>query len=534
MKLSVRQKISLFVSLAVATLVVVVSLVHFAFGSVTQRGHDVTIMASALALHGESDMMHDAVRADVLAALLGAKNNDRAAVSTASAEFAIHAAKLRQTIAATRLLSLPGNTASELAALDTPVNAYVDSGENIMRLAATDPQAAQAAAQSFLKAFTALEEPLGAISDEITAAAHEANNASEKEAKVFLLRLWSGTGIALAVLIAIATLITRSILRQLFVASETLISTSAENTSFAKQIHASAQGLADGASAQAASLQETAASLEEISSMTRRNAEAADSARKISASARATADSGAGRMQAMQTAMAGIKTASDDITKILKSIDEIAFQTNILALNAAVEAARAGEAGAGFAVVAGEVRALAQRSAQAARETAAKIEDSATRSRQGVEISADVAKNFETIQQEIRQLDTLVSEIASASSEQSSGLGQLNNAVGDLDRVVQQNAASAEESAAAAAELGTRISDISTVVGNLLSNAGGKRGTDSLGLPGTPRPGGRRRIDSGASGADADSQPVIRSKSRPPAAAKAGSKTDQHFTLNAL
>jgi methyl-accepting chemotaxis protein len=197
----------------------------------------------------------------------------------------------------------------------------------------------------------------------------------------------------------------------------------------------------------------------------------------------------------MQESMAGIKAASDEVTKILKTIDEIAFQTNILALNAAVEAARAGEAGAGFAVVAEEVRALAQRSAQAAKETAAKLDASNTQCGKGVEISADVARNFETIQQHVRRLDSLVAEIATASAEQSSGLGQLNTALSSLDKVIQQNAATAEESAAAAAELGNRVAKVSHVVGNLLHHAGGKRANDSLGLPGSTREGGRRTVD---------------------------------------
>ena len=169
---------------------------------------------------------------------------------------------------------------------------------------------------------------------------------------------------------------------------------SQQTASEAGEISAASQTLAEGASEQAASLQETSASLEEMSSMTKRNADNAQNAKTTAVQARDSADAGAEQMKTLLAAMDSIKNASENITKILKNIDEIAFQTNILALNAAVEAARAGEAGAGFAVVADEVRNLAQRCAAAAKETAVKIEDSVKKSQQGALISADVAKSF--------------------------------------------------------------------------------------------------------------------------------------------
>ena len=169
-------------------------------------------------------------------------------------------------------------------------------------------------------------------------------------------------------------------------------------------------------------------------------------------------------MAAMQQAMEAIKAASQDITKILKTIDEIAVQTNILALNAAVEAARAGEAGAGFAVVAEEVRGLAQRCAAAAKETAVKIDDSVNKSEQGVQLSAQVAKSFHVIQEQILHLDQLVAEIATASSEQSQGIGQVTSAVAEMDKVTQANAASAEETAAASTELSGQAKNLNDTI----------------------------------------------------------------------
>jgi len=225
--------------------------------------------------------------------------------------------------------------------------------------------------------------------------------------------------------------------------------------------------LADGASQQAASIEETSASLEEITSMTRRNAESANNAKQIATETRAAVDNGTVGMQRMTGAMAGIKTSSAEISKIIKTIDEIAFQTNILALNAAVEAARAGEAGAGFAVVAEEVRALAQRSATAAKETAEKIEVALQKSNEGERTSIEVAGMLSQIVEQVRKMDTLVAEIATASGEQSQGLDQITKAMTEMDRVTQSNAATAEESAGVAHELSAQSTELGAAVGQL-------------------------------------------------------------------
>jgi methyl-accepting chemotaxis protein len=171
--------------------------------------------------------------------------------------------------------------------------------------------------------------------------------------------------------------------------------------------------------------------------------------------------------------MVAIQVSSGDIAKIIKTIDEIAFQTNILALNAAVEAARAGEAGMGFAVVADEVRTLSQRCAQAAKETAAKIEGAIVNTRQGVAISSKVAQVLNDIVANVRQVDELVTEVATTSREQTDGLTQINAAVGQMDHVTQSNAASAEESAAAAEELNAQAEVMKQSVAELLQQVGG-------------------------------------------------------------
>ena len=266
----------------------------------------------------------------------------------------------------------------------------------------------------------------------------------------------------------IAFYITRSISGPIKSVATALSAGADQTASAANQVSSSSQSLAEGSSEQAASLEETSASLEEISGMTKRNAENATSAKDLAGQTRTAADTGAADMEEMKRAMDAIKGASDDISKIIKTIDEIAFQTNILALNAAVEAARAGEAGMGFAVVADEVRSLAQRCAQAAKETAGKIEDAVQKSARGAEISAKVAKSLEEIVGKARQVDEMAGEVATASQEQSQGIAQVNTAVTQMDKVTQSNAANAEESASAAEELNAQALAMREAVAELL------------------------------------------------------------------
>ncbi len=230
------------------------------------------------------------------------------------------------------------------------------------------------------------------------------------------------------------------------------------------QVSSTSQSVASGASQQAASLEEISASLEEMSAMTERNAANATTAVSRSDEARTRANTCQDQMVKMSEAMGAIKQSSDSIAKVLKVIDEIAFQTNLLALNAAVEAARAGEAGKGFAVVAEEVRNLAQRSAQAARETAAMIEESTTRADRAVSLCGDVDKSLRTIVDGTREVNELLSQIANASREQAQGIGQVNSGVAELDKVTQQNAGNSEELAAASEETAAQVASLKQVV----------------------------------------------------------------------
>ena len=243
--------------------------------------------------------------------------------------------------------------------------------------------------------------------------------------------------------------------------------------SAAGQISSSSQSLAQGASEQAASLEETSSSSEEINSMARKNAENSQTAHSLVLQSQQRVDETNHSLQTMVTAMADIKTSSDKVSKIIKVIDEIAFQTNILALNAAVEAARAGEAGMGFAVVADEVRNLAQRCAQAAKDTAALIEESITKSNDGQAKVEHVAVAIRAITEESAKVKTLVDEVSVGSQEQTRGIEQIAKALTQMEQVTQQSAANAEESAAAAEELTAQASTLMEIVHQLSAMVGG-------------------------------------------------------------
>jgi methyl-accepting chemotaxis protein/methyl-accepting chemotaxis protein-1 (serine sensor receptor) len=241
----------------------------------------------------------------------------------------------------------------------------------------------------------------------------------------------------------------------------------------AAQVASSSQTLAQGASQQAAALQETAASSEEITSMTRKNAENSKAAAALMVEVEERVTAGNRTLQEMVQSMQEITGSSNKISKIIKVIDEIAFQTNILALNAAVEAARAGEAGMGFAVVADEVRNLAQRSAQAAKDTAGLIEESITKSNQGSQRLQQVAEVIRAITESAARVKTLVDEVDLGSQEQARGIEHISKSVSEMDRVTQGNAASAEQSAAASQQMSSQAEALQNVALELRTLVGG-------------------------------------------------------------
>ncbi|EKD28996.1 MAG: methyl-accepting chemotaxis sensory transducer [uncultured bacterium] len=290
----------------------------------------------------------------------------------------------------------------------------------------------------------------------------------QEQTKESLSLVYGFTLFAIIIGIVGAFWITSSITKPIRNIITNLSSGAEQVTSAAGQVAQSSQQMAEGASEQASSLEEVSSSLEEMASMTKQNSDNTKQANTMASEARNAAEEGTEAMKNMSAAINQIKHSSDQTAKIIKTIDEIAFQTNLLALNAAVEAARAGEAGKGFAVVAEEVRNLAQRSAQAAKNTSAMIEESQKNADNGVQVVTRVAEILNKISTGINKASQLMNEISVASEEQARGIDQVNTGVSQMDKVTQSNAANAEESASASEELSGQAVELKEMVEQLI------------------------------------------------------------------
>lgn len=442
--------------------------------------------SGALRNHLEGDMMHDALRADVLAALLADTQQDWQAVD---ADLKEHADHFRELIAANQQLAT-GEAKEALAGVDATLESYIASAESIIATARTDKAAARAALPAFSASFKELENALSDISDQIQ---NGATAAEEDAARVLAIARNLGVAlllIAVVISLAASAWIVRTITggieriavtiqrmasgelgRDIRIDSTDecgrllgelrdldeklggivgLVRVHADSVgAAARQLSHGNDDLSQRTQEQAAALEQTASSMEEIAVTVKRNAENARAASQLAVGARGQADRGGAIVQQAVAAMGEINESSRRIADIVGVIDEIAFQTNLLALNAAVEAARAGEQGRGFAVVASEVRSLAQRSAAAAREVKTLIEDSVRKVGAGSELVDRSGRVITDIMEGVRKVTDIVSEIAAASEEQASGIEQVNRAVAQMDSVTQQNAALVEEGAAA-------------------------------------------------------------------------------------
>ena len=278
--------------------------------------------------------------------------------------------------------------------------------------------------------------------------------------------------------------ISRSITRPITRVIEGLTAGAERVASASAQVLSESRSLAEGASAQAAGIEETSSSMEEMASMTKQNADNAHKANSLMKETGRVVEEANGSMNELTRSMNEITLANQETGKIIRTIDDIAFQTNLLALNAAVEAARAGEAGAGFAVVANEVRNLALRAAEAAKNTGGLIEETVLKIKNGSDIVQQTNEAFGRVAQKAQQVSNGVNEIAQASSEQTQGIEQINKAVAEMDRVVQKNALSAQQSAEAAAEMNSQAKTMKEFVNELLVLVAKKNGqSTSTGIP---------------------------------------------------
>ncbi len=341
-------------------------------------------------------------------------------------------------------------------------------------------------------------------------AAGRASKAAETQANLIRTVSLSAMGGGVLAALILGLLITRSITRPINRVIAGLRDGADHVSSAAGQVSGAAQSLAEGSSEQAASIEETSSSLEEMASMTQRNADNARQANVLMGESRQVADTANESMTRLTASMGDIVRASEETSKIVKTIDEIAFQTNLLALNAAVEAARAGQAGAGFAVVADEVRNLAIRAADAAKNTSGLIESTVKKVKDGSALVGRTDEAFQRMAGSSAKAAELVAEIAAASVEQAQGIGQINTAVTELDKVTQQNAANAEESASAAEEMSAQAETMQGMVAELVAMVGGasvRSAAPPEAVADDPGPGRKRRFRLPAFGKKAAAEP---------------------------
>ena len=514
--LTIGMKTAFSIGMLVAVLAVMAGFALYTISSF-KDSFEVTTGATARNIQSVGDV--HAAASGMLAGqrgvLIFALSRRMADAATAKALFQRSSTDFRRNLGELRTLMNTTHGKEITGRMDAALSTWLAANAELEQLA--DAGDLNGAAKVLVEKATPQYAALKNDCDELTAMANtvlqeERDGARDRfsSAKWFLLSLIAAGVCTAIVSIAILRSATDS-LRQ--IAAE-LLDGSKQVAAAAGQVASASQSVAQGTSEQAATLEETSSSTTEITAITLKNAE----------NTRAVADlmgetarlvGGANRnLEEMVHSMNEIRGSSEKISKIIRVIDEIAFQTNILALNAAVEAARAGEAGMGFAVVADEVRNLAHRSAQAAKDTAVLIEESISRSGEGGRKLDQVANSIQQITGSAGQVKTLVDEIDAGSHEQSRGIEQIAGAVGQMEQVTQRSAANAEESAAASEELAAQAKGLYSIVERLRVLVGGQDDGDAskasdLGRANTAGRASRRGGSTHEGPADAGLKPAL-------------------------
>ncbi|MET0535892.1 MAG: methyl-accepting chemotaxis protein [Steroidobacter sp.] len=516
MKLTIRGRLFSLVALMLVLIIVLGAVARNGMSAARGGLESVVITARTLRNHLEGDMMHDALRADVLSALLADSSED---VRSAHTDLQEHAQHFRELLASNEKLATDEDK-EVLSAIGPSLDSYIRSAEEIVTVVQNDKARARGMLPEFQRSFEDLERRMAAASDRIESGAQTA----EKEAGAVIDHAMTFGLVALIVAALIAFVVSGLTVRAITVGLQGLFAVIArmangelgrgiriENqdefgalltqlqaldhklASIVTTVHASAKSVGTAAGEisqgnddlshrtqeQAAALEETASSMEEMSGTVKQNAENVRAANQLAIGTRGQAERGGAVVQQAVTAMEQIDDSSRRIADIIGVVDEIAFQTNLLALNAAVEAARAGEQGRGFAVVAAEVRSLAQRSAASAKEVKGLIQLSVDRVKTGTALVGESGRTMQEITLSVSKLTDIVAEIAAATDEQSRSIEEVNRAVAQIDMVTQQNAALVQEAAAASKSMEHQTGQLLAEVGFFKTNSDAPAATRS-------------------------------------------------------
>jgi methyl-accepting chemotaxis protein len=515
MSLSIRSRLIGFAAIGAAVSCVVAGTAFFGLHQAKQGASMLEDSAFAVRASMKADMKHDTLRAEIMKAANAARINDATAMDEVQKAVPANVKELLESLTIA-LDKAPTAEAKEVVKVALPVaQNYADAATQAAAAIKANPQAADAAVVQFDKAFHALESALEKSGDVIEKAAVQVADEAHRASDKTVLWMTVATALGLASLLVFSYFTIRSIMtplralrsavqalnqddgdlsRRLPQASATEFDqVSAQFNAFLEKISkvvgevqqaasdianaslqmaAGNQELSKRTELSSSSLQQAAASVEQITVTMRHSADSARQANELASTASAVAAKGGDAVSRVVTTMDEINVASRKISDIIGVIDGIAFQTNILALNAAVEAARAGEQGRGFAVVAAEVRSLAQRSAEAAREIKGLIGTSVQKVEAGGQYVKDAGNTMGEIVASVKRVSSMIHEITSAATEQSAGISLVNDTVNGLDRSTQQNAALVEQTAAAAGQMAEQAKALTHTVSVFRTAAG--------------------------------------------------------------